>query len=108
MTPLHAHVVCAVIYVQGTWPQMDVPPPTNSSQVAQWMLEIQGVDIPDIPTTKDGDCADDPELALQAEQNGWWTCGGWTRDTDIVACPDKMTWGVSFDDGPSPYSKSAL
>lgn len=26
--------------------------------------------------------------------------------TDIVSCPDKYTWGVSFDDGPSPYSMS--
>lgn len=25
--------------------------------------------------------------------------------TDVVACPDKLTWGVSFDDGPGPYSK---
>lgn len=27
--------------------------------------------------------------------------------TDIVSCPDKLTWGVSFDDGPSPYSESS-
>jgi hypothetical protein len=25
---------------------------------------------------------------------------------DITACPDKFTWGVSFDDGPGPYSES--
>jgi hypothetical protein len=45
-------------------------------------------------------------------------------DLDIVACPDKLTWGVryvsctaiivnlislsSFDDGPSPYSKRRI
>lgn len=34
----------------------------------------------------------------------WWTCGGCTRPTDIVACPDKLDWGVSYDDGPSPYT----
>jgi len=34
--------------------------------------------------------------------------GGWTRDTDIVACPDKYTWGVSFDDGPSFYTQYLL
>lgn len=101
-------MIRSVIYKLGTWPQMDVPPPTNSTQVAQWMTELDGVDIPDIATTKDGACADDPELALNAQANGWWTCGGWTRATDIVACPDPMTWGVSFDDGPSPYSKSPL
>ncbi|KAJ7763555.1 carbohydrate esterase family 4 protein [Mycena maculata] len=31
-----------------------------------------------------------------ASNRGWWTCG------------DKMTWGVSFDDGPSPYSNNLL
>ena len=25
---------------------------------------------------------------------------------DIVACPNYLTWGVSFDDGPSLYSMS--
>jgi peptidoglycan/xylan/chitin deacetylase (PgdA/CDA1 family) len=27
---------------------------------------------------------------------------------DIVACPDKNTWGVSFDDGPSPFTQYLL
>ena len=88
----------------GQWPDMDVIAPTNSTQVQQWLTELDGVDIPNIRPTIDGDCAQDPQAALAAQTNGWWTCGGYTRDTDIVACPDKMTWGVSFDDGPSPYS----
>ena len=88
----------------GQWPDMDVIAPTNSTQVQQWLTELDGVDIPNIRPTIDGDCAQDPQAALDAQTNGWWTCGGYTRDTDIVACPDKMTWGVSFDDGPSPYS----
>ena len=83
---------------------MDVVPPTNSSQVAEWMKELEGIDIPDLQPTQDGDCATDPQFALDAQSRGWWTCGGWTAPTDIVACPDKMTWGVSFDDGPSQYS----
>lgn len=84
---------------------MDVVPPTDSDQVKEWMTELDGVDIPNIATTTEGDCGQSPVLALQAQQNGWWTCGGYTRVTDIVACPDKMTWGVSFDDGPGPYSE---
>jgi peptidoglycan/xylan/chitin deacetylase (PgdA/CDA1 family) len=87
---------------------MDVVAPTDSPEVAQWMTELEGVDIPDIPLTVHGDCSQSPQQALSAQTNGWWTCGGWTRDTDIVACPDKLTWGVSFDDGPGPYTQKLL
>lgn len=87
---------------------MDVVAPTDSDEVKEWLKELEGVDIPDLEPTQDGDCATDPEFAADAEARGWWTCGGWTRATDIVACPDKLTWGVSFDDGPSPYSMSSF
>jgi peptidoglycan/xylan/chitin deacetylase (PgdA/CDA1 family) len=50
----------------------------------------------------------DTAAAANASARGWWTCGGYTRATDIVACPDKYTWGVSFDDGPSPYTQKLL
>jgi peptidoglycan/xylan/chitin deacetylase (PgdA/CDA1 family) len=30
------------------------------------------------------------------------------RETDITECPDKMTWGLSYDDGPSPYTPLLL
>jgi peptidoglycan/xylan/chitin deacetylase (PgdA/CDA1 family) len=30
------------------------------------------------------------------------------RETDITQCPDKGTWGTSFDDGPSPYTPLLL
>lgn len=30
------------------------------------------------------------------------------RDTDITECPDKYTWGLSYDDGPSPYTPLLL
>lgn len=70
------------------------------------MKELEGIDIPNIPPTKDGTCAGDPAAAAQAASRGWWTCGGYTRSTDIVACPTKLDWGLTFDDGPSPYSMS--
>ena len=77
----------------------------NDPLIQEWMKELDGHDIPDITPTQDGSCAGDPAAAAQAEERGWWTCGGWTSGNDIVACPDKMTWGVSFDDGPAPYSE---
>lgn len=98
----------AFVFVQGQWPAQDVVAPTNSTQVATWMKELEGTDIPDLEPTQDGDCSTDPEFAKDAQSRGWWTCGGWTAATDIVACPDKFTWGVSFDDGPSPYTQNLL
>ena len=79
------------------------------------MKELEGFYIPNIPPTKDSTCAGDPSAAANAAKNGWWTCGGHTRSTgsylilvgwiicgklkssflDIVACPDKLHWGVT-------------
>lgn len=77
----------------------------DSDQVAEWMKELDGHDIPDLEPTTDGTCASDPDMEADAENRGWWSCGHHTRDTDITVCNDKYTWGVSFDDGPSDYSK---
>ena len=72
-------------------------------QMARWMKELEGVNIPDIPLT-DGTCAGSPNNNAKAADYAWWSCGGHTRPTDVTACPDKYTWGVSFDDGPGPYT----
>ncbi|KAF8905898.1 hypothetical protein CPB85DRAFT_1224427 [Mucidula mucida] len=98
----------AFTYSQNVWPTMDKTPPTDSDEVTEWMKELDGVDIPDLEPTIDGSCASDPEFSSDAANRGWWTCGHHTRDTDITVCPDKLTWGVSFDDGPSPYSNKLL
>lgn len=66
----------------------------DSPEVKEWMKELEGHDIPNINRTADGSCVGDPVAAAEAEKRGWWTCGGWTRDTDITICPDKLTWGV--------------
>jgi len=92
----------------GTWPPMDKIPPTDSTEVKAWMKELDGFDIPNLQPTTDGTCLSDPGLAADASSRGWWTCGGYTRDTDIVACPTYLTWGVSFDDGPSINTQKLL
>ncbi|KAL5537167.1 CDA2_1 [Sanghuangporus sanghuang] len=93
--------------VSSEWPTMDQMPSTDSAEVQEWMTELEGFDIPDLSTT-DGTCAGSPEAAADAANRGWWTCGGYTRGTDIVACPDKLTWGMSFDDGPGFYTTKLL
>jgi hypothetical protein len=76
-----------------------------SEEVQTWMEELNGFDIPSWTPTVDGTCLGDPTSAAQATARGWWTCSRTTRDTDITTCPKKLDWGVSFDDGPSPYSE---
>ncbi|KAF9218974.1 glycoside hydrolase/deacetylase [Gyrodon lividus] len=96
------------VFVGSDWPPQDQIAPTTSAEVSEWMEELDGFNVPDIPPTADGSCVGDPVAAADAANRGWWTCGGYTRDTDITACPDKLTWGVSFDDGPGFYSEELL
>jgi hypothetical protein len=53
-------------------------------------------DFPNLKPTVDGKSVGDPAAANDAANHGWRTCGcgGYTRLTDIVSCPDKFTWGV--------------
>jgi hypothetical protein len=95
-----------VVFVQGQWPAQDkVIADLESADVKEWMKELDGWDIPDFAPTVDGSCKGDPAAAADAANRGWWTCGHYTRDTDVVACPEKMTWGTSFDDGPSAFTE---
>ncbi|KAF9480489.1 hypothetical protein BDN70DRAFT_877463 [Pholiota conissans] len=95
-------------YVLSSWPAQDKIPPTDSPEVKEWLKELDGWHIPDLSLTVNGSCATSPAQAADAANRGWWTCGGYTRSTDIVACPTKLDWGVSFDDGPSGYTQYLL
>ena len=89
----------------SNYPALDLPPPVDSPEVLQWIQEVQssGVVIPDFAPTVAGGCPANPGPASNAT-NCWWTCGGCTRETDITTCPDKNTWGLTYDDGPAPYT----
>lgn len=95
------------------YPPENTVPPTDSPQVKQWVSEISGIpqDILNITPTKDGSCGGDPAAAAD-KSRCWWTCGGCHNTTqgveDVDVCPKKMTWGLSFDDGPAPYSPKVL
>lgn len=99
-------------FTPGTFPALDTIPPTNSPQVLAWIQEVanSGVTIPTLSATTatpDNPCTVNAALAADTSRC-WWTCGGCTRQTDIVSCPDKDTWGVSYDDGPSDYTADLL
>jgi peptidoglycan/xylan/chitin deacetylase (PgdA/CDA1 family) len=95
--------------VISDYPALDIVPPTNSSEVAQWILEVQnsGITIPNIPPTVPGGCPTNPNVVTNTSVC-WWTCGQCTRPSDITTCPDKWTWGLSYDDGPSPDTPRLL
>ncbi|SPO22228.1 probable Chitin deacetylase [Ustilago trichophora] len=95
----------------ANFPTLDVVPPTNSPQVQKWISQIDWSKVPNVTTTVDSaSCGGNPTNLAQAGANGncWWTCGQCTRSTDITTCPDTNTWGLSYDDGPSPYTPTLL
>ncbi|KAI0724252.1 hypothetical protein C8T65DRAFT_625888 [Cerioporus squamosus] len=95
--------------VVANYPPLDKTPPTDSDEVNQWKAEVanSGITIPDIAPTVAGGCAANPQAAADTSRC-WWTCGGCTGDDDVVSCPDKMTWGLTYDDGPALYTGNLL
>ncbi|KAI0274859.1 glycoside hydrolase/deacetylase [Gloeopeniophorella convolvens] len=93
----------------ANYPALDKPPPTDSPEVQAWIQEVQnsGVQIPGFAPTVAGGCPANP-AAVADTSRCWWTCGGCTGPQDITTCPSKFTWGVTYDDGPAPYTPDLL
>lgn len=91
------------------YPALDKTPPLDSDEVKQWIEEVKnsGVTIPDFAPTNLGGCANNTEAAKDSTRC-WWTCGGCERDYDVTTCPTKNNWGLTYDDGPSPYTTDLL
>ncbi|KAG0149565.1 hypothetical protein CROQUDRAFT_28664, partial [Cronartium quercuum f. sp. fusiforme G11] len=95
------------------YPPLDKVPPIDSDVVKQWLSRIDLTKAPKSSVTGQNGCSNTTYNAeaitkAGADGNCWWTCSGCTRDTDISSCPNKGTWGVTFDDGPSPYTPNIL
>lgn len=75
----------------------------------QWIEEVKnsGVTIPDFAPTNLGGCSNNTAAAKDSSRC-WWTCGGCERDYDVTTCPTKNSWGLTYDDGPSPYTTDLL
>lgn len=109
VTPTHipnAPPIPSSYPVPANFPPLDVHAAPNSTQVQQWLSELDLSDVPNLSLTN-GSCATSPEAAADPSRC-WWTCGGCTRATDIVDCPTKYDWGLSYDDGPSPWTPALL
>lgn len=96
-------------FAPGNYPALDKTPPTDSAQVQQWIQEVSntGITIPNISVTVAGGCPANPEAAADTSRC-WWTCGGCTRSADVTNCPQKYQWGLTYDDGPAPYTPNLL
>jgi peptidoglycan/xylan/chitin deacetylase (PgdA/CDA1 family) len=70
-------------------------------------VQNSGVAIPSFSPTVAGGCPTNLQ-AVADTTRCWWTCGGCTRPDDVTTCPDKLTWGLTFDDGPAPYTPDLL
>ncbi|SRR5258708_2138253 len=96
-------------FAASNYPPLDKPPPTDSPQVQQWIQEVSnsGISIPNIGANAAGGCPANPSAAKNSS-NCWWTCGGCSRSTDVTTCPQKYQWGLTYDDGPAPYTPDLL
>ncbi|KAF9371750.1 chitin deacetylase [Podila verticillata] len=79
-------------------------PSVTSPEVRQWLSEIDLSGAPSIETNT----GDPPECpTVVADGVCYWTCEDCNAD-DVVTCPDKNVWGITFDDGPTPATPDLL
>ncbi|KAG0287032.1 chitin deacetylase [Linnemannia gamsii] len=96
---------CSTAYkavAAGAWPALDCAPFTQDPQVQTWLKLVDMTKVPVFPQSKDGVCPTD-KTTIPADQC-WWTCQKCEAPTDITSCPKVGTWGLTYDDGPSPDS----
>ncbi|CAG8619558.1 289_t:CDS:2 [Ambispora gerdemannii] len=84
--------------LKGKWPPKG-PPPINKA----WNKLVKKKKLVNAPViTTQGDCSGNPIDTCN------WSCSHCNRPDDILACPTKNVWGLSFDDGPSEYTSALL
>ncbi|KAF9433297.1 chitin deacetylase [Entomortierella beljakovae] len=86
------------------YPPLSAVPPVDSTQVKKWLSEIDLSGVPTI-SLNTGEPPDCP--AAVDEDVCYWTCDDCSAD-DVVDCPDKNAWGLTFDDGPTPDTPELL
>ncbi|KAG0197699.1 chitin deacetylase [Mortierella sp. NVP41] len=100
-----AAATCSTVYMAvaaGAYPALDCTPFVQDPQVQTWLKLVDMTKVPVFPQSKDGVCPAD-KTTIPADQC-WWTCQKCEAPTDITSCPKTGTWGLTYDDGPSPDS----
>ncbi|KAF9431824.1 chitin deacetylase [Entomortierella beljakovae] len=94
------------------YPPKDKTPDVNSPQVKAWVAEIDWSKVPNIPVaTELPDVPHFPKCPPLNELDRsacWWSCAGCVAPDDIVTCPSKDNWGLTYDDGPSAATRDML
>ncbi|KAK3823493.1 MAG: hypothetical protein J3Q66DRAFT_279029 [Benniella sp.] len=94
------------------YPPKNRIPDVNSPQVQAWVAEIDWSQVPNIPVAEGlpdvphfPKCPPDEPLD---RSTCWWSCAGCVAPEDVVTCPDKNSWGLTYDDGPSLATKDMM
>ncbi|KAF9921012.1 chitin deacetylase [Linnemannia zychae] len=86
----------------GAWPTLDCIPYPQDPQVQEWLKLVDMTKVPVYPLSNDGVCP--PAGTTIPADQCWWTCQKCTAPGDVTFCPKTETWGLTYDDGPSPDS----
>ncbi|CAG8709623.1 17314_t:CDS:2, partial [Dentiscutata erythropus] len=85
----------------GSWPPLDKPPPITANYTALVNLN----QVPKAPVRPSSDSCPDSS----SDPYCTWSCTNCVRNkTDYTTCPNSQDWGLTFDDGPSPYTPALL
>ncbi|KAG0197595.1 chitin deacetylase [Mortierella sp. GBA30] len=86
----------------GAYPALDCTPFIQDPQVQTWLKLVDFTKTPVYPPSQAGACPTD--MASIPKDRCWWTCQKCEAPEDITFCPKAGTWGLTYDDGPSPDS----
>ncbi|KAG9061353.1 chitin deacetylase [Linnemannia hyalina] len=86
----------------GAFPALDCIPFIEDPQVQEWLKLVDMTKVPSYPLSNDGLCPTDTGSVPAAQC--WWTCSKCSAPEDVTSCPQPGTWGLTYDDGPSPDS----
>ncbi|GJJ77855.1 peptidoglycan-N-acetylglucosamine deacetylase [Entomortierella parvispora] len=87
----------------GKYPVLDCIPFVQDSQVKKWLQQYDISKAPVFPLSNDGACP--TNTASIPDGQCWWTCQKCTAPNDVTFCPKAGTWGLTYDDGPTPDSE---
>ncbi|KAI9240280.1 MAG: hypothetical protein BYD32DRAFT_391966, partial [Podila humilis] len=101
-----------ISHPKGTspWPKYGEKPETNTPEVKAWVKTVNWDKVPKLPIRYTKSSGDPPECPKKdpPKSDCWWTCTGCYAPDDVVDCPGKKQWGLTFDDGPEPATTDDL
>jgi len=86
------------------WPDYGEKPESNTPEIKAWSKLVDWSKVPNLPIRKTKSPGDPPDCPKKdpPKSDCWWTCTGCFAPDDVMDCPGKKVWGLTFDDGPEP------